>query len=217
MKLYYVVGSPNCRKVHATISHLGTRLEMEYLDFFRGDLRKPEYLRLNPNGKVPTLRDGNLVLWESNAIMQYLADQTPGNTLLPGEGGGRADVLRWQCWELAHYNRAFGQLAWETVAKPNFLKAEPDPALVGWAQQELKKYAAVLDRHLENRDYAVGDGITLADYSLIHQEAFKEAVPFDWSPFAGVNAYYERMRAAPHWANTAPPSREAIGHVPQAA
>lgn len=217
MKLYYVVGSPNCRKVHATISHLGIKLDMEYLDFFRGDLRTPEYTRLNPNAKVPTLRDGNLVLWESNAIMQYLADKTPGNTLLPREESGRADVLRWQCWELAHYNRALGQLAWETAAKPNFLKAEPDQALVGWAQQELKKYAEVLDRHLENREYAVGEDITLADYSLIHQEAFKEVVPFDWSPFANVNAYYERMRAAPHWAKSAPPSREAIGHVPQAA
>jgi glutathione S-transferase len=217
VKLYYVVGSPNCRKVHATVSHLGIALEMEYLDFLRGDLRNPEYTRLNPNAKVPTLRDGNLVLWESNAIMQYLADKTPGNTLLPTEEGGRADVLRWQCWELAHYNRAFGQLAWETVAKPSFLKAEPDPALVSWAQQELNKYAAVLDRYLENREYVVGEGITLADYSLIHQEAFKETVPFDWSPFAGVNAYYQRMRAAPHWAKTAPPSREAIGNVPQAA
>jgi glutathione S-transferase len=75
----------------------------------------------------------------------------------------------------------------------------------------------VLDQHLATRDYAVGNAITIADYSLIHLEGFKEAVPFDWSPYPNLNAYYERMRTVPHWARTAPPSREAIGRRPQPA
>ena len=61
---------------------------------------------------------------------------------------------------------------------------------------------ALIER-LERRDYLVGDDITLADYSVINIEGFKDMVPFDWSPYPHVNAYYERMRTVPHWAQTA--------------
>jgi glutathione S-transferase len=74
MKLHYVVGSPNCRKVHAVINALGLQVEFAYLDFFRGDLRGADYLAMNPNAMVPVLVDGDFVLTESNAIMNYLAD-----------------------------------------------------------------------------------------------------------------------------------------------
>ncbi|MFZ2652092.1 MAG: glutathione S-transferase family protein [Burkholderiaceae bacterium] len=217
MKLYYVVGSPNCRKVHAAINHLGIDVEFEYMDFFEGDLKKPGYLAINPCGMVPSLRDGDFVLAESNAIMQYLADKVPGNTLFPRDERTRADIVRWQCWELAHYNKALGQLAWETVAKPNFMGAQPDAGVVHWAQQELSRHAPVLDAHLEGRKHAVGDKLTLADYSLSHLEMFKEAIPFDWSPFPNLNKYYERMRSVAHWAKTAPASPQQTGRRPKTA
>ncbi|MEN8800710.1 MAG: glutathione S-transferase family protein, partial [Thiogranum sp.] len=115
MQLHVVVGSGNCRKVQATISSLGIDVDIEYLDFFAGDLSRPEYLALNPNGRVPTLTDGDFTLWESNAIMQYLADTIPANPLFPREPRIRADIVRWQCWELAHFNNAFATVAFETV------------------------------------------------------------------------------------------------------
>lgn len=214
MKLYYVVGSPNCRKVMAVINHLGIDIDLEYLDFFAGDLRNPAYLAVNANAMVPALRDGDFALSESNAIMQYLANMTPGQTLFPQERRTRADVVRWQCWELAHFNKAFGTLAFETVAKPNFLKMEPDAARVRIALEDLARFAPVLDAHLDGRQYAVGDGITLADYSLIHIEQFKPLVAFDWSPYTHLNAYFDRMRAVPQWAKTAPPAMEAVGRRP---
>jgi glutathione S-transferase len=215
MKLYYVVGSPNCRKVLAVVNHLGLSLDIEYLDFFTGDIKQPAYLDTNPNGMVPALRDGDLVLWESNAIMQYLAATAPSNSLLPKDERVRADITRWQCWEIAHYNKALGQLTFETVAKPNFLKMEPDKAIVEISTRELHRHAPVLEAHLKGRAYIVGNNITLADYSMAHLEGFKDAAPFDWSPFPNINAYYERMRAAPQWAQTAPSSAAAVGRKPQ--
>jgi len=214
MKLYAVVGSPNCRKVWAVIDHLGLKVDTEYCDFFTGELRSADYLGINPNGKVPALVDGPLQLWESNAIMQYLADQTPGQTVFPNDSRTRADITRWQCWELAHYNKALGVLSFETVAKPGFLGLPPDAALAAWGASELSQFAPVLDAHMKGRRYAVGDTITIADYSLIHLEPFKAAVPFDWSPYPHLNEYYERMADVSHWAKTAPPSREAIGRRP---
>ncbi len=217
MKLYSVVGSPNSRKVQAVINHLGLAVETEYLDFFGGDLRTPAYQAINPNSMVPTLVDGSLRLWESNAITQYLADKAGNTSLFPRDPAQRADVVRWQCWELAHFNRAFGTLAFETVAKPGFNLGPTDTALVEVMKEHLGRFAPVLDRQMAGRRCVSGDAITIADYSLIHLEMFQSAVPFDWSPYPSLNAYFERMRKVEHWARTAPPGRDAIGRRPKAA
>jgi glutathione S-transferase len=214
MKLEYVVGSPNCRKVHAVIHHLGVdEVEFEYLDFFAGDLRSNTYASLNPNAMVPTLVDGDFKLWESNAINLYLADRQP-TSLYPADPRVRADVLRWLCWELAHYNRALGVLAFETVAKPSLLKMPPDASAVEIVRRELERFAPVLEHHLRGRRYVVGDDITLADYAVGHLEGFKRLVPFDWKPYSAVNSYYDRLAQDPHWAATAPRDDAAIGRRP---
>lgn len=215
MKLYYIVGSPNSRKVHAVANHLGLRLDFEYLDLFAGENRRPEYLAINPNGMVPALVDGDLTLWESNAIMQYLADGTPGNTLLPQDRRTRGEINRWQSWELAHYNKALGTLAFETFAKALLVSAPADPRVVEQAQRELTRFAPVLEAALDGRRYLVGNTMTLADYSVGHLEMFQDMVPFDWKPYPNVSAYYARMRDLEHWAATAPNSPEALGRRPK--
>ncbi len=214
MKLYYVVGSPNCRKVHAVLNHLGLSVDIEYLDFFAGDLQSPDYRAINPVGMVPALRDGDFVLWESNAIIQYLADGVPGQTVYPTDRRQRADVARWMSWELAHFNKALGVLSFEAIAKPVFMKMAGDQNLVAWAQGELRRHAPVLDAAMNGRQYLVGDALTIADYAVAHLEGFKDAVPFDWSPYPHLNAYVARMRAVPHWARTAPDSPAAFGRKP---
>ena len=215
MKLYAIVGSPNSRKVLAVINHLGIDIDIEYLDLFAGDNKTSDYQLLNPNAMVPTLVDGDLKLWESNAIIQYITDQSADNILFPHDATIRADINRWQCWELAHFNHAFGTLAFEAVAKPSFMNEQGDQALINWAKGQLSRFASILNDHMHERTYVVGDSITLADYSMIHVEFFKEAVPFDWSPYPHLNDYFDRMRQSPSWASTVPSSPEAIGRVPE--
>ncbi len=217
MKLYVVVGSGNCRKVQATINNLGLKVDIEYLGLLDGDLAKPEYLALNPNGKVPALVDGDFALWESNAIMQYLADKVPDNALFPRDPQIRADIVRWQFWEAAHFNNNLATVMFETVLKPKLLEQEPDQHLVDAASESLTGFARVLEDHLKDRDYVVGKGITLADYSIVNIEGFKEFTSFDWSGYPRLNAYFDRLRADPHWAGTAPESMEAVGRRPHAA
>jgi glutathione S-transferase len=217
MRLHVVVGSPNSRKVLAVVDHLGIALDIEYHDFFDGDLRSPGYRAINPNGKVPALEDGAFVLWESNAINQYLADKAGNDALFPRAPEARIDVVRWQCWELAHFNKAFGILAFETVAKPAHNLGPTNQALVETSRADVTRYAAVLEQHLAMHRFAVADRITIADYALIHLEGFKEAVPFDWSPYPNLNAYFDRMREVEHWARTAPASPDAVGRKPKAA
>ncbi|HEY6256572.1 MAG TPA: glutathione S-transferase family protein [Xanthobacteraceae bacterium] len=217
MKLHTFVGSPNGRKVEALINHLGLTVEIEHHDVFDGGLRTPDYLVLNPNAKVPTLVDGAFVLWESAAIMQYLADKAGDDALFPRDPQMRADVVRWQCWELAHFNRALGTLALETVVKPRYGLGTTNDALVETAKADLARFAPVLERHLADRRYLVGDGITIADYAMIALEPYKAAVPFDWTPYPNLNAYVERMRKTDAWARTAPVSASAVGRKPKAA
>ena len=209
MKLYYVEGSPNCQKVMAVINHLEISVDIEYLDISNGDLNTPEYLAVNPNGKVPAIVDDDLTLWESNAIMQYLADTAPSNTLFPTDSGVRADITRWQCWELAHYNKAFSVLVFETVIKQWMKKGEPDQAFVEYEKKNLARYADVLEKYLDNRSYIVGDGVTLADYSLISLAKFKDRIPFDWSHYPNINAYYRRISGQPYWTKK-PPERPEV-------
>lgn len=198
MKLHIVPGSPNTRKVEAVLHHLGLKADIQEHDLFAGDLRKPSYLALNPNARVPTLEDGNFVLWESNAIMQYLADKASDDQLFPRKPQARADVIRWQFWELVHFNRAFGTLAFETVAKAR-RGLEADATMVALAQADLARNTPVLERHLAGRQFLVGDAVTLADYSMVALESYRSLVPFDWSAYSHLNAYLDRVSKLEPW------------------
>ena len=101
MKLYGFPGSPNTWKVRAVAAHLGLAVQDVLVDLGKGEQRAPDYLALNPTGRTPTLVYGDFVLWESAAIMQYLATQKP-NALWPEDTRTRADIMRWQSWHLQH-------------------------------------------------------------------------------------------------------------------
>jgi glutathione S-transferase len=217
MQLHTFVGSPSGRKVEAVINQLRLPVAIHYHDVFTGELKRPDYLALNPNAMVPTLVDGSFVLWESDAIMQYLADRTDNVSLFPRDLRRRAEVVRWQFWASTHFNRAFGTLAFEAVAKPTLNIGTTNEAAVAMAQADLARFAPVLDAHLQGREYLVGDAMTIADYAMIRSEAYQAKVPFDWTPYPNLNAYFERMRRVEAWARTAPPSYEAIGRKPAAA
>ena len=204
MVLHTFVGSPNGRKVETVIRHLGLAVEIVYHDFFHGALRTPEFRALNANGQVPVLIDGPFVLWESNAIIQYLADRAGDDALFPRDPQRRADVVRWLCWEQVHFNKAFGTLGFEAVAKPKFGLGVTNPALVAWAQEELARRAPVLEAHLAGRDVVVGDTVTLADYALVKLEAYRAPAPFDWSPYRRINDYFDRIRQLGSWVGTEP-------------
>ena len=217
MELHTFIGSPSGRTVEAVINHLRIPVKIHHHDFFTGELKRPDYLALNPNAMVPTLIDGSFVLWESDAIMQYLADRTDNTTLFPHDLRRRAEVVRWQFWSNIHFNRAFGTLAFETVAKPALNIGAPNAAAVATALADLAQFAPVLDGHLKGREFMVGEAMTLADYAIIRTENYQAKIPFDWSPFSNLNAYFERMRRVDAWTRTAAPSYDAIGRKPAVA
>ena len=131
IELYAMPPSPRAFKAIAVANHLGIELTIRRLDMLKGDHKTPEYAALNPNQMMPTLKDGDYVLWESNAILQYLAAQKPESGLVPKDEHARLDVTRWQFWDLAHWDPACAVFAFEYVAKPLFRGIkEPDMAAI---------------------------------------------------------------------------------------
>src|SRR5499426_3212815 len=103
MKLYGFPPSPNTWKVRAVAAHIGIPLELALVDLSKGQQRTAEYLAINPTGRTPTLIDGDLKLWESTAIMHYLASRS-ANSLWPNDPAKQADIMRWQSWNLQHWS-----------------------------------------------------------------------------------------------------------------
>jgi glutathione S-transferase len=93
MRLYFHPLSSNSRRVTMTAQQLGLKLDLIVIDLLKSEHRDPEFLKFNPNGKVPLLEDGGFYLWESHAIMQYLADRCPDQDLYPREVRARAEPL----------------------------------------------------------------------------------------------------------------------------
>jgi glutathione S-transferase len=166
MEIYVFPPSPRAIKVMAVANHLGLDWTMRVLDPRKGEHMAPDYAALNPNMRMPTFKDGDYVLWESNAIMQCLALKKPQSGLLPVEEKARLDVTRWQFWDLAHWDPAYAVFLFEYIVKPRLLGInEPDMAAIAKATEAFHRSAKVLDGHLEGRKFVTGDTLTLADFS----------------------------------------------------
>src|SRR5215471_10748960 len=117
IELYVFPPSPRAFKVMAVAEHLGLDCALRMVDLAKGEQKAPDYAALNPNMRMPTLKDGDFVLWEANAILQYLASKRPESGLLPRDERARIDVTRWQFWDLAHWDPACAVFVFEYVVK----------------------------------------------------------------------------------------------------
>ncbi len=204
MKLYVNLFSPNARRVRLTAAVLGLSLDEQPLDFTKGEHKTPAYLALNPNGSVPTLVDDDFVLTESRAIMQYLAVKAPHGELLPRDERARADVTRWQFWDAAHFSPQLGTIAFQKVFKPMFGMGEADPAKVEEALVNFRRFAGVLDRQLDGKQYVVGERLTVADLTFAASLMYARQSEISLAEFPRLAAWFERMSALEARRQTAP-------------
>jgi glutathione S-transferase len=204
IELFVFPPSPRAFKVLAVANHLGLPYEMKLVNLVKGEQRAPEYVALNANMKMPTLRDGDFVLWESNAIVQYLAAQRPQSGLLPEETRGRLDVTRWQFWDLAHWDPACAGFIFEYLVKPVLLGITdgPDKAALARSEEQFHRSAAVLDAQLRGRTYVTGDTLTLADFVLAAPLNVAEIAHIPIAPYAEIKRWFATMSALPAWQKT---------------
>jgi glutathione S-transferase len=202
MKLYAFPPSPNSWKVRAVAAELGIPLELEFVDLTKP--RTAEYLEVNPTGRAPTLVDGDYVLWESNAIMQYLASRA-ANALWPNDARTRADIMRWQSWQLAHWGKeACEPLIFQRLVKKIVGMGPPDEALVAKGTEAFNREARVLDAHLSKQSYLVGNSVTLADFAVAAPLFYAKEAELPVAPYARVQDWFGRVSALPAWRDTAP-------------
>ncbi|MFZ3308753.1 MAG: glutathione S-transferase family protein [Xanthobacteraceae bacterium] len=209
MKVYGFPGSPNTWKVRALASYLRMPLEFEFVDLLQGAQHTPAYLALNPTGRTPVLADGDFKLWESNAILQYLASKS-ATPLYPSDAKSRADVTRWLCWDLAHWGaQACQPLIFENLVKKFVNMGPPDAAVVAKASEAFDKEAKILDGCLAKHNYLVNDRLSVADFAVAAPLFHAQGAALPIAPYANVRAWFERVSSLPCWSETAPQMRAA--------
>jgi glutathione S-transferase len=150
------------------------------------------------------LVDDDFVLWESNAIMQYLASRAP-NPLYPEDARARADIARWHSWQLMHWSKEACQpLTFQRLVKKLLNLGSPDEAEIAKATEAFNREARVLDVHLSKRSYLLGDKLTLADFAVAAPLLYSKEAELPVAPFAHLRDWFARVSALPAWRDTAP-------------
>lgn len=202
LQLYTSPWSSNARRAELAAIELGADCERVVVDLARGEQRAPAFLARNPNGKVPVLVDGDFTLWESYAIMTYLAERAGDHALYPRAPQARAQVNQWLAWCGAQFSGAVSLLNWEHVIKPMLGLGAPEPALVRKGSETLRDCARVLDAQLAHGDYLCGDAPTLADLAVIAPWMHEAAAQFPPLEAPKLRAWQRRMQARDSWRQT---------------
>lgn len=205
MRLYYYPTSANSRRVLLTAILLERRLNLVIVDLLKAEHRADAYLRINPNGKVPLLDDGGYHLWESHAIMQYLADLSVGQSLYPEGPKPRADVNRWLFWCAYHFTPAVGFISRERVSKTMVGGAgPPDPVEIARGEAVLAAAAQVLDAHLADRQWIAQNRLTLADLAIASPLMHTERAQLPVTRYDHLQRWFAQVRALDAWKRSEP-------------
>jgi glutathione S-transferase len=200
LKLHYHPLSTYSRRVRIALIEKGLAAELVEIDMARGAHRQPEYLALNPYGRVPTLEDDGLVLYESTAVLDYLEATHPSPPLVPAEQAGRALVAM-------HVKLCDIQLARQTgviIFPKRFLPKERwDEAAMAQAKKEIEKHLGILERQIGGKQWMVGERFSLIE---VCYAPFVEFFPLmEVTPPPAVAAWTERMLSRPSARETKPP------------
>jgi glutathione S-transferase len=205
--IYISPGSHHSRRVTLLIHELGLDVELIKVDVrppgMGGENSQPPFLAINPNGKVPVLREGDFVLWESNAIMWYLAEGHGDTPLWPADRCARAQIAKWQVWQAAHLSAAADALMYEALVRP-MLKQPPDQDKLTAATASLHRWAKVLDGALTATEYLTGGCVTCADLAVASALMYAPLANMPVGEHPPVRQWFERMCARPSWQATAP-------------
>lgn len=155
----------NCRKALAGLKMMGIPYTLEKIDFFQGGQKQDTYLAINPNGKLPSMRDGGLVIWESNSILQYAADQYGKSEAYPLDNAVRADINRWLFWECGSWFPSCYTYMVENCVK-TLLGDTPDRGVLASEEDNFHLLAGILNDRLGESEYICGATPTIADVAV---------------------------------------------------
>jgi glutathione S-transferase len=193
MKLHGFSMSPNTRRARVMLEECGATFDFVDVDLMSAEHRGDAYRALNPTARVPTLVDGDFVLWESNAILEYLAVKFPA-ARLGGEGPREiGEVARWTFMNAAHLSPNVARIFAHTMRLPPEKRM---PQLVEEGRGEVDRSLGAFDAALAGREYAAGR-YTIADISIAPTLSAAPMLGIDLARFANVAAWYARVTARP--------------------
>ena len=169
-------------------------IPFEHIAVEMKDLKSAEYLKVNPNGKVPTLVDGDFKLFESMAINLYLAEKHGKDGFFPASAEDRALCAQWSFWGMTEVEKPLLTVLIDMFMTPPDKKK---PEAVAEALKALPKPFGVLNGALEGREYLLGSGFTVADLNLASICSWAKPIKYDFSPFPNVQAWLDRCLARP--------------------
>ena len=188
------ITSINVRKVLWALDELALPYEREDWGLPLRDPKVPEFLALNPNGQVPVIRDGEVTLWESTAILIYIADRYGSGLLLPTDLGRRGLALQWLVWQATELNPTWG---YAVNARLRNTPGYDDPAGV---RESIERWAAkmqILEEHMATGGEFVAGAFSVADIALGLSLHRWYAVPDEKPDFPALSAYYLRLKQRP--------------------
>jgi glutathione S-transferase len=193
VKLYEFAPTRSIR-VRWMLQELEVPFESVTVDPRRGELRRPEFLAINPAAKLPVLVDGDAVVTESVAIVLYLAEKFPAKGFLPADLVLRGQVYRWLLFAATDLEQPLWRIA---LHRSLYAEERRSEAEVANARQDFRDVVPVIEQHMRQRQFVVGNGVTAADFVM--------AYTLDWANMLdllegcpNLRAYLERMYARPH-------------------
>ena len=155
----------NSRKVLAGLKLVGADYTVKKYDYFQAEQKSPEFVAINPNAAFPALKDGDFVLWESNAILQYAAEKVGNINAYPTDLKVRADINRWLLWESSSWFGSCYVYLVENCVKP-LLGDTTDETILANEEENFHKLASILDNRLGNSKFLSGNQPTIADVAV---------------------------------------------------
>lgn len=193
LKVYGDYNSGNCYKIKLMLHLLGLEYQWHAVDILKGETETPQFLAKNPNGKVPVLElEDGTCLWESNAILNYLAD---GSEFLPTEPRLRTQVLQWQFFE------QYSHEPYIAVARfIQFYLGLPQARLEEYRALQKRGYKAldVMEQHLARTPYLVGEHYSIADVTLYAYTHVAHQGGFELGAYPSIQAWLQRVASHPH-------------------
>ena len=194
LQIWGRMSSINVKKVVWTAQELGLSFDRHEAGGVHGVVKTPAYMALNPNSTIPTLQDGDYVLWESNVMTRYLSAKHATGTLYPADLQQRFDAERWMEWQQTSVNPASRNGFWHLIRLP---ADQRDPAIVAHSNAAVEPLMAILDAHLATRQFMVGDNFTIADIPLGCEVQRWFGLPQARVPRPHIERWYAALLARP--------------------
>ena len=190
LTIYGRASSGNVQKVLWICAEMGVAYRRIDMGLAFGGNDRPEYLAMNPNGRVPTIDDDGFILWESNSIVRYLTAKQDTGGLYPADPHVRADADRWMDWQLTTLGPAFQPMFMGMIRTP---EAERDSAAIEKSRAETARCFGVMDKQLAGRKYLVADTLTMGDIPFAGFVCRWHEMDIERPSLPNLYAWYQRL------------------------